>query len=420
MKSLWQEVSRLPIKITHTRPPMIQLQREKDEYIMEVVLSLAKYNTTQVKAINNVRIYFQCMTLADILSGDNRHIQHRVTNRSLPTIRSCYQWPASHPCKADFDLWDTVLTAILSYVQSSHSNLGKWLPTTHTSPQCYVNIEEDQLYIQEEHSYSVYVPEDRRHTRSLPRYIAAGMIDNLPPDYKRGTCHHISEDTIQFEGSSHIIPLPNNCYTNLQDIFDEWGETWIWNHLRINDNGIWLASALQNGTAILVCDGSYQPHLATTLGTAAWKIECTETQESAMAVLPSPTNIANAYRSELTGIYASLAMILAVTTLHNVESGSLLAGCDNEQGLYLSSLINDRVSPKQKHSDILRTIRNVRGKLSIDITFKHISGHQDDTILYEHLDRPSQLNIDCDLLAKAGLRRFHKEKLIPPDALPHE
>ena len=276
MKSLWQEVSRLPIKITHTRPPMIQLQRENDEYIMEVVLSLAKYNTTQVKAINNVRIYFQCMTLADILTGDNRHIQHRVTTRSLPTIRSCYQWPASHPCKADFDLWDTVLTAILSYVQSSHSNLGKWLPTTHTSPQCYVNIEEDQLYIQEQNSYSVYAPEDRRHTRSLPRYIAAGMIDNLPPDYKRGTCHHISEDTIQFGGSSHIIPLPNNCYTKLQDIFDEWGETWIWNHLRINDNGIWLASALQNGTAILVCDGSYQPHLATFSGTAACTIECTE------------------------------------------------------------------------------------------------------------------------------------------------
>ena len=139
-----------------------------------------------------------------------------------------------------------------------------------------------------------------------------------------------------------------------------------------------------------------------------------------MAVLPSPTNIANAYRSELTGIYASLAMVLTVTTLHKVASSRLLVGCDNEKGLYLSSLINDRVSPKQKHSDILRTIRHVRGKLPIDITFKHISGHQDETTLYELLDRPSQLNIDCDLLAKAGLRRFHKEKLVPPDALPHE
>lgn len=291
------------------------------------------------------------MTLADILSGDNCHIQHRGTTRLLPTTQSCYQWPASHPCKADFELWDSVLTAILSYVQSSHSNLGKWLQTTHTSPIYYVNIEEDQLYIQEQISYSVYAPEDRRHTRSLHRYIATGTIDNLPPSCKRGICYHISEDTIQFEGSSHVIPLLNSCYTKLQDVFDGWGETWIWYHLRINDNGLWLASALKNGTDILVCDGSYQPHLATTLGTAAWKIECTETQESAMAIPPSSTNIANAYRSELTGIYASLAMVLAVTTLHKVEFGRLLAGCDNEQGLYLSSLINNRVSPKQKQSD---------------------------------------------------------------------
>ena len=113
-------------------------------------------------------------------------------------------------------------------------------------------------------------------------------------------------------------------------------------------------------------------------------------------------------------------MVLTVTTLHKVESGSLLAGRDNDQGLYLSSLINDRISPKQKHSDIPRTIRHVRGKLPIDITFKHISGHQDETTLYEFLFRSSQLNVDCDLLAKAGLRRFHKEKLIPPGALPHE
>ena len=83
---------------------------------MEIVLSIATYNTTQVKAINNVRIYFQCITLADILSGDNRQIQQRVTARSLSTTQSCYQWPALNPCKADFELWDSVLMAILSYV----------------------------------------------------------------------------------------------------------------------------------------------------------------------------------------------------------------------------------------------------------------------------------------------------------------
>ena len=86
----------------------------------------------------------------------------------------------------------------------------------------------------------------------------------------------------------------------------------------------------------------------------------------------------------------------------------------------MSSLINDRVSPKQKHSDVLRAIRHVRRQLEIDITFKHISGHQDDTVMYHDLDRPSQLNVDCDLLAKTGLRRFYKNNAINPDTLSHE
>ena len=40
--------------------------------------------------------------------------------------------------------------------------------------------------------------------------------------------------------------------------------------------------------------------------------------------------------------------------------------------------------------------------------------------MYNDLDRNSQLNVDCDLLAKAGLRRLHNQDLPQPTALPHE
>ena len=190
--------------------------------------------------------------------------------------------------------------------------------------------------------------------------------------------------------------------------------------MRISDNGLWLAEALHHGSAVLVCDGSYQPKLNKNLGAAAWTIECSSTKKRAIGVLISTTSTANAYRSELIGIYAALALTLAVTELYQVKEGFLLAGCDNEQGLYLSSLLSDRVSPKQKHSDVLRAIRHVRRALPLDIHFKHIYGHQDDTTSYANLERSVQLNIDCDLLAKAGLKRFHKQRHIPPEVLPHE
>ena len=77
-------------------------------------------------------------------------------------------------------------------------------------------------------------------------------------------------------------------------------------------------------------------------------IECTSTGNRTMGVLPSTTTEAYAYRSELTGIYAPFALVLVISEVHNIKCGKLLAECDNEKGLYLSSIFNDRVSPREE------------------------------------------------------------------------
>ena len=236
----------------------------------------------------------------------------------------------------------------------------------------------------------------------------------------RGTYNHLEPTKISYEGCAQITRQIDTTPKTLQDVLQSWGNVWVWEYLRISDEGLWLAKALQQGSAVLVCDGSYQPKLNKNLGATAWTIECSSTKEMAVGVLISTTSTANAYRSELIGIYAALALTLAVTEFHRVKEGFLLVGCDNEQGIYLSSLLTDRVSHKQKHSDFLRAIRHVRIALPLDIHFKHIYGHQDDTTLYANLERSVQLNIDCDLLAKAGLKRFHKQSRVPPEVLPHE
>ena len=115
-----------------------------------------------------------------------------------------------------------------------------------------------------------------------------------------------------------------------------------------------------------------------------------------------------------------MATVLAVTTLHKVTSGTLKVGCDNEKALYLSSLLSLKVPAKLQHSDILRSIMVVRNSLPLNITFKHISAHQDDTVMYSSLDNMSQLNVDCDLLAKSALVRFTRHTQVQYDILPHE
>jgi hypothetical protein len=136
MSFLWKNISKLPVTVTHRKPPLQPLQREHDEFIMEIVLGLQKYNTTQLKAINNTRIYFQCYTLADIMTGSGLDISHVVRSRMKQNIPSIYQWPASKPCKADFDLWDQALNDIKVHLRQQNKQLGSWVYSTHTQSQC--------------------------------------------------------------------------------------------------------------------------------------------------------------------------------------------------------------------------------------------------------------------------------------------
>ena len=119
--------------------------------------------------------------------------------------------------------------------------------------------------------------------------------------------------------------------------------------------------------------------------------------------------MANAYRSELLGLYAVLATVLVVTTLHKVSTGSFSVRCDNEKSLYLLSLLNLKVPSKLQHSDILCSIWVVRNSLPLSISFMHITAHQDDAIMYYSLDSMSQLNVDCELLAKSALVMLTKK-----------
>ena len=91
--------------------------------------------------------------------------------------------------------------------------------------------------------------------------------------------------------------------------------------MQIPDEGIWLAHAIRNKTAQLSCDGSYQLNLSIERGGEAWSIECSATKNGTIGFLASTSRVESAYRSELTGVYTGLAMVLAESILHNIKEG---------------------------------------------------------------------------------------------------
>ena len=151
-----------------------------------------------------------------------------------------------------------------------------------------------------------------------------------------------------------------------------------------------------------------------------WILECQASQQRVTCMLDTSTDTANAYRSELTGIYSALLFVSIICEYYHITNGLLPLHCDCKAALQHSSPLHTTVSNTIKHADLIRQIRIVRSTIPITIKFCRVNAHQDDKYDYFSLLSEVKLNIDCDLIAKAGLRWLHTHAFCQPDHLPTE
>ena len=156
-----------------------------------------------------------------------------------------------------------------------------------------------------------------------------------------------------------------------------------------------LAQWLINKQAIAVSDGSYK----SCMGTAGWIISSTTTRSriTGRGRIPGDPNDQCSPRSEMGGLYAVLYTCYLVEQQFGLSTGQIEVGCDGEVALI--QLAKKQLSPQVPHYDILSAIRNLRRKMSTQVIFRYVAGHQDDKP-GQQLDRWAKLNIECDLLAK--------------------
>jgi len=99
-------------------------------------------------------------------------------------------------------------------------------------------------------------------------------------------------------------------------------------------------------------------------------------------------------------------VIKAICTFYGVTQGSMDLFCDCDTALHLASKEWLQLAQTMKHVDIVRAIHILVDELPIKVLFWEVKGHQDDHVEYALLDRPSQMNVKADRVAKAYLRRL--------------
>eukprot|EP00978_Attheya_sp_CCMP212_P018029 scaffold48862_cov71-Attheya_sp.AAC.1 len=339
--------------------PVIPEQRENDSYLMEI---FAQYTTDRkrLRPLNRCRLHLQAYTLADVSTGDGLQISKAAFQLTGEHPKSNLLWPPQQLTAADKGHWQTAISDIFGEHRRLHTPLGKWCHKPH-----------------QQHTWFYHVDAYRQPAKP---------------------------------------PKPTTLRATLQS----WEHTWMFDHIIITGSEVDLVTAIRDGTAVVVCDGSYMPKADKKRGSTCLIIECQLTKAKLVLVCQSPGTYANAYRSEMMGLYVGMCITHAFCLAYNITAGAMSISCDNDSALWKTAMEVPKVNYKKKSSDLLRGIHYLKHLIPIKWTFTQVLGHADDDIAYEDLDRISQLNVQCDTEAKQFLRACIDQNAIQPYHLPFQ
>lgn len=409
-KGLWEFVSMHDIKLECDDYPMPHLQREHDEFVMDKLISLRKFDKGELAAFNRCRLRMEVLTMADIIEGDGSSLRWDVSAWSPAHgyFSSSYEWPNEQPSTKDWAVWRKGLryltsdSGTLDYLMS----LGDWITTPHKLHEWFYSPSERRVYrrIQRSERYLRYRPSHGTSTRR-PTFTCDGISSDLPADACYATARKRSNYVRLHSWAENYFP-DRPQPQSIHEVIDRLSAHWPLNISNFTHSQE-VATSIRNGTATAVSDGSYMAAVNPELGTASWIIE-SDTGLSVNGVVQTsgmPKEV-NAYRSELQGIHANMMALKAICEFHGIEEGKATVCCDNEKGIYLADCKWVHLALRTKHADLIQAIRRLAANLPIEIEFRHVGGHQDKHKDFHELSRPSQLNVMMDHEAKRYLRHL--------------
>lgn len=429
LTSLWQFVSDYGIVVAGFPPVFSPLPRMNDRYIMDILVPDGRLSRMTLQACNRVRMGIHALTLTDLTTGDGLRLRWeflRPSATSCIPIVSNYEWPPSPFSGHDSRLWNTSLLSCIGLTPPT--SLGPWIHSSHHRYwEWWADPSAPFLYHRKPGSAfcSRYkLREGCRTRRQAYALHSVVPITHLSPTLQRTTITWApSRNLVYFEGYSphhNLVPsassptppvLPDapsafptlEAYLRSLPLSSHWPLT----DTSFPDNGLPIAMAISNGTALSACDGSYMPSLDSRRASAAWIMSApdlhSDSQCSGATLVSGSAPWVNSYRAELQGLHATLLATDVICKYHRVSSGHLRICCDNLRAVTLANFSPSALRPHLSHLDLLRGICTIRSSLPISVSIVHVTGHQDSADLYEALAPEAQLNVLCDQRAKQYL-----------------
>jgi hypothetical protein len=272
----------------------------------------------------------------------------------------------------------------------SDLDIWKWFYVPAVDCLLEVKINEILLYNHNTKSVAnnIFGPESTEIT-TFPSLVQKASVEPL----KRGLFRLIDTGEL----STPQQPSKPHCFHSFLQKPHKYNQ-WCFDYLHIPSYYEPIIQDIKNGAVWLVSDGSYHPTLQ--YGTAAWILEGLTTNIKLIGRVITPGQAADlsAYRCKLSGILVAITFINTLTSYHEFHS-EITIQCDCVSGLE-KAFSHKPPTLKDSCQDLLKAIQLELKNPFVTWKWKHIKGHQDDTVSFAQLDRPSQLNVMVDFIAK--------------------
>jgi hypothetical protein len=408
LKHLWDFCTETGICLEPSTSSL-SLARENDHFLM-TQFSLFGYKGEDLYHLNLCRMWCHSLRLSDISTGDGLRIHPLIWNGHPPDdAGNDVIWnKQGRPTPKCWMLWQRAIRECFLSLEMNQQQLrlplGNWLVPTRSQWHWFFSPSQDRVFHQlPTNEYQVYIPSANRRRLRAPKYRPTTILPTLPDDAERTT---VSEQPtfVWCHGSSpsnHHLPP---CLTVLDHIAQR--DRWAVSSFDCPSNGSPIVSAIIQGTAIAVCDGSYKNKF----GTAGYVLQSNEDNSEdrilGANVTPGHPDEQNPYRSEVAGIFAVVTIVEALTRLHDIQHGTIELGCDCESGL-TSIFAHEYDKPNQPHHDLIHAIRKKIAASPVHWKFRHVRGHQDKHVPFHLLDNWSKLNVEMDSIAKVYWNEMH-------------
>ncbi len=380
--------------------------REHDRLLMEGFADL-HLAATDLAKINVCRLHLQALTIADITEGTGERITRDAWNgkRSLThTLR--YKWGLQPSPPASFwQTWQRALAHLCGRDRRLLQPLGNWTEYGCKHWIWWYDEPSETLYRRTAVASFCYLDKSARNTRQAEwRFNDRTQIQCDKPS-SATPCTVIQQGQyLLFQGTapigSNTLPTPEApSFPSLQAYVSSLSShAWVFENIQIQGDLESIAQSIRQGTCACITDGSFKD----SHGTAAWKILDFATPEHVMegqVVTPGHPYQQDAYRSELSGLYASVVAINAISKYFQIDGGTVTLSCDNLSATRMASYDALGTNPAScAHYDLVMAIQYIKNS-QLTWIHQHVKGHQDDNP--DLVLTPTEIvNVEMDAKAK--------------------